>query len=35
VDDLEDYLKMSPEASDAEEIRTTVLSLRRALAMRN
>jgi regulator of sirC expression with transglutaminase-like and TPR domain len=35
VDDLEDYLKMSPEASDADEIRATVLSLRRTLAMMN
>jgi regulator of sirC expression with transglutaminase-like and TPR domain len=35
VTDLEDYLKMSPEASDAEEIRATALSLRRGLALMN
>jgi regulator of sirC expression with transglutaminase-like and TPR domain len=35
VDDLEDYLKMSPDASDADEIRTTSLSLRRNIAMMN
>jgi regulator of sirC expression with transglutaminase-like and TPR domain len=35
VDDLEDYQKMSPDASDADEIRATVLSLRRTLAMMN
>ncbi len=35
VADLEDYLKMSPEASDADEIRQTALSLRRTLAMMN
>jgi regulator of sirC expression with transglutaminase-like and TPR domain len=35
IDDLEDYLKMSPEASDADEIRSTALSLRRTLAMMN
>ncbi len=35
VADLEDYLKMSPEASDADEIRQRALSLRRTLAMMN
>jgi regulator of sirC expression with transglutaminase-like and TPR domain len=35
VDDLEDYLKMSPDASDADEIRATSLSLRRNIAMMN
>ncbi len=33
--DLEDYLKMSPEASDADEVRQTALSIRRTLAMMN
>ena len=33
--DLEDYLKMSPEASDADEIRQTALSIRRTLALMN
>jgi len=33
--DLEDYLKMSPEASDADEIRQTAASLRRMLATMN
>jgi len=35
INDLEDYLKMSPDASDADEIRITALSLRRTLAMMN
>jgi len=35
IDDLEDYLKMSPEASDVDEIRATALSLRRTLARMN
>lgn len=35
LEDLEDYLKMSPEASDAEEIRETALAIRRNLAMLN
>lgn len=35
VEDLEDYLKMSPEASDADEIRQLALSLRRRLALMN
>ena len=33
--DLEDYLKMSPEASDADEIRQTAASLRRMMATMN
>jgi len=35
ADDLDDYLKMSPDASDADEIRQTALSMRRTLAMMN
>jgi regulator of sirC expression with transglutaminase-like and TPR domain len=35
LEDLEDYLKMSPEASDADEIRHTALAIRRDLATRN
>jgi len=35
VDDLDDYLKMSPDASDADEIRETALSIRRGLARLN
>jgi regulator of sirC expression with transglutaminase-like and TPR domain len=35
VEDLEEYLKMSPDASDADEIRHTALSIRRSLATRN
>ena len=35
AEDLEDYLKMSPDASDADEIRQTALSIRRALATMN
>ena len=35
VADLEEYLKMSPDASDADEIRHTALSLRRSLARLN
>ena len=35
LEDLEEYLKMSPAASDAEEIRQTALSIRRALALMN
>lgn len=34
-DDLDQYLKMSPSASDAEEIRQMSLSIRRVLALRN
>ncbi len=33
--DLETYLKMSPDASDADEMRHTALSIRRTLAMMN
>jgi len=35
VDDLETFLKMSPEASDADEIRGLALSLRRRMALMN
>ncbi len=35
LQDLDDYLKMSPDASDADEIRQTALSLRRTLATMN
>jgi regulator of sirC expression with transglutaminase-like and TPR domain len=35
VEDFEDYLKMSPEASDADEIRQTALSIRRTMANMN
>ena len=35
VQDLEDYLKMSPDASDADEIRDTSLTIRRTLATMN
>jgi regulator of sirC expression with transglutaminase-like and TPR domain len=35
VQDLEEYLKMSPDASDADEIRHTALSIRRSLATLN
>jgi regulator of sirC expression with transglutaminase-like and TPR domain len=35
VADLEDYLKMLPEASDADEVRQTSVSIRRALAAMN
>jgi regulator of sirC expression with transglutaminase-like and TPR domain len=35
VEDLENYLKMSPDASDADEIRQTALSIRRSLALMN
>jgi regulator of sirC expression with transglutaminase-like and TPR domain len=35
IDDLEQYLKMSPDASDADEIRQTALSLRRMQALMN
>ena len=34
-EDLEQYLKMSPDASDADEIRQTALSIRRMLALMN
>ena len=35
VEDLEEYLKMSPDASDADEVRHTALSIRRSLATLN
>ena len=35
LSDLEDYLKMSPDASDADEIRQTAVSLRRMMATMN
>lgn len=35
LEDFEEYVKMSPDASDAEEIRQTAVSLRRSLAMMN
>ena len=35
LNDFDEYVKMSPEASDAEEIRQTALSLRRSMAMMN
>ena len=35
AEDLDDYLKMSPDASDAEEIKQMSLSIRRMLALMN
>jgi len=35
LEDFEEYVKMSPDASDTEEIRQTALSLRRSMAMMN
>jgi regulator of sirC expression with transglutaminase-like and TPR domain len=35
LEDLEQYLKMSPDASDADEIRQTALAIRRMLALMN
>ena len=35
AEDLEEYLKMLPDASDADEIRQTALSIRRMLALMN
>jgi regulator of sirC expression with transglutaminase-like and TPR domain len=35
LNDFEEYVKMSPDASDAEEIRQTALSLRRSMATMN
>jgi regulator of sirC expression with transglutaminase-like and TPR domain len=35
LEDLEEYLKMSPTASDAEEVRQMALSIRRMLALMN
>jgi regulator of sirC expression with transglutaminase-like and TPR domain len=34
-EDLDEYLKMSPNASDAEEIKQMSLSIRRMMALRN
>jgi regulator of sirC expression with transglutaminase-like and TPR domain len=33
--DLEDYLKMSPDASDADDIRQNATAIRKAIAMMN
>jgi regulator of sirC expression with transglutaminase-like and TPR domain len=35
AEDLDEYLKMSPNASDAEDIRQMALSIRRMLALMN
>jgi regulator of sirC expression with transglutaminase-like and TPR domain len=35
VADFEEYVKMAPDASDADEIRHTALGLRRSMAMMN
>ena len=35
AEDLENYLKMSPDASDADEVRQTALTIRRMLALMN
>jgi hypothetical protein len=35
AEDLDKYLKLSPNASDAEEIRHMALSIRRMLALMN
>jgi regulator of sirC expression with transglutaminase-like and TPR domain len=35
LSDFEEYVRMAPEASDAEEIRQTALGLRRSMAMMN
>ena len=35
LSDFEEYIKMSPDASDVEEIKQTTLSLRRSMAMMN
>jgi regulator of sirC expression with transglutaminase-like and TPR domain len=35
IDDLEEYLRLAPDASDAEEMKQTVLSIRRSMAMMN
>ncbi|MGZ4813200.1 MAG: tetratricopeptide repeat protein, partial [Terriglobales bacterium] len=35
LEDLEEYLKMSPDASDADDIRHTALAIRRTLARLN
>ena len=35
AEDLDEYVKIAPEASDAEEMRQTALSIRRTIAMMN
>jgi regulator of sirC expression with transglutaminase-like and TPR domain len=35
VQDLDEYLKIAPDASDADEMRQTALSIRRSIAMMN
>lgn len=35
IDDLEEYLRLAPDASDAEEMKQTILSIRRSIAMMN
>jgi regulator of sirC expression with transglutaminase-like and TPR domain len=35
INDLEEYLRLAPDASDAEEMKQTVLSIRRSIAMMN
>ena len=35
IEDLEEYLRLAPDASDAEEMKQTVLSIRRSIAMMN
>jgi regulator of sirC expression with transglutaminase-like and TPR domain len=35
LNDFEEYVKMAPDASDAEEIRQTALGLRRSMARMN
>jgi regulator of sirC expression with transglutaminase-like and TPR domain len=35
ADDLDEYVRMAPEASDAEEMRQTAVSIRRTIAMMN
>lgn len=35
VDDIEEYVRLSPDASDAEDMKETALSIRRSIAMMN
>ena len=35
IEDLEEYLRLAPDASDAEEMKQTVMSIRRSIAMLN
>jgi regulator of sirC expression with transglutaminase-like and TPR domain len=35
IDDLEEYLRLAPNASDAEEMKQTLVSIRRSIAMMN